>query len=78
MSWNALKNVGAGLLAKAVVHLKHLWLTHRFREQARSHIGSLLFLGAASSSNLYTGLHSQPGSALQRIGKGLALLRLDL
>jgi hypothetical protein len=31
--------VGAGLLAKAVDQSKWLWLTHRFREQARSHIG---------------------------------------
>src|SRR5471032_1158835 len=30
-------NVGAGLLAKAVVQSAHLSLTHRLREQARSH-----------------------------------------
>ena len=31
-------HVGAGLLAKAVYQSVHLALTHRFREQARSHI----------------------------------------
>src|SRR5471032_74251 len=30
-------NVGAGLLAKAVCQLHMSWLTHRLREQARSH-----------------------------------------
>src|SRR5471030_239820 len=30
-------NVGAGLLAKAVVQSAHVSLTHRLREQARSH-----------------------------------------
>src|SRR5471030_2577384 len=30
-------NVGAGLLAKAVCQLTHVLLTHRLREQARSH-----------------------------------------
>ena len=30
-------NVGAGLLANRVYQLMHLWLTHRIREQARSH-----------------------------------------
>ncbi|ANF84409.1 hypothetical protein A7J50_0968 [Pseudomonas antarctica] len=30
--------VGAGLLAKAVYQLQISWLTHRIREQARSHI----------------------------------------
>ena len=29
--------VGAGLLAKAVYQSKLRWLTHRIREQARSH-----------------------------------------
>ena len=31
-------NVGAGLLAKAQCQSAHVWLTHRIREQARSHI----------------------------------------
>jgi len=33
--------VGAGLLAKTVCQLADKWLTHRFREQARSHMGDL-------------------------------------
>jgi hypothetical protein len=32
------KTVGAGLLAKAVYQLQISGLTHRIREQARSHI----------------------------------------
>jgi len=35
--------VGAGLLAKAVYQLIHAWLTHRLREQARSHIWNVFF-----------------------------------
>jgi len=31
-------NVGAGLLAMAVYQYQICWLTHRYREQARSHI----------------------------------------
>ena len=30
--------MGAGLLAKAQCQSAHMWLTHRIREQARSHI----------------------------------------
>ncbi|MBC3347547.1 MULTISPECIES: hypothetical protein [Pseudomonas] len=33
----AKKTVGAGLLAKTAVHSTSMKLTHRFREQARSH-----------------------------------------
>ena len=36
----AVSRVGAGLLAKAVYQSTTLKLTHRFREQARSHIRS--------------------------------------
>ncbi len=35
-------NVGAGLLANAVDQLQMHSLTHRIREQARSHRGSVL------------------------------------
>ncbi len=35
---NSVKTVGAGLLANAVGQSLHAWLTHRIREQARSHI----------------------------------------
>jgi hypothetical protein len=34
---HGLKNVGAGLLANAVVQFIYLALTHGIREQARSH-----------------------------------------
>ncbi|AUG07169.1 hypothetical protein CXQ82_11465 [Pseudomonas sp. S09G 359] len=33
--------VGAGLLANAVYQLTHVYLMHRIREQARSHIFDL-------------------------------------
>jgi len=33
--------VGAGLLANAVFQSQQQWLTHRIREQARSHRGSV-------------------------------------
>ncbi|SFY41516.1 hypothetical protein SAMN03159316_0233 [Pseudomonas sp. NFR02] len=33
-----IKSVGAGLLANAVCQLTYSLLTHRIREQARSHI----------------------------------------
>ncbi len=39
-----IKNVGAGLLANAVGQAKMHSLTDRIREQARSHIGSPVFL----------------------------------
>ncbi len=41
---NAIKNVGAGLLAKAVYQYQIFWLTERLREQARSHIGPTVLL----------------------------------
>ncbi|SDZ58655.1 hypothetical protein SAMN05216247_113101 [Pseudomonas salomonii] len=37
-------NVGAGLLAKAVDQSVSMCLTDRIREQARSHIGSAVYL----------------------------------
>ena len=36
--WYWVKTVGARLLANAVCQSKYLFLTHRIREQARSHI----------------------------------------
>jgi hypothetical protein len=41
---NAIRNVGAGLLAKAVYQYQIFWLTERLREQARSHIGPTVLL----------------------------------
>ncbi|RYM36689.1 hypothetical protein EVS84_27280 [Pseudomonas koreensis] len=38
--------VGVGLLTKAAGRAIYLWLTHRLREQARSHIG---FVGCRGS-----------------------------
>ena len=38
------QKVGAGLLAKAVYQSPDAWLTHCIREQARSHIGFVVFL----------------------------------
>ena len=45
LAWNADKIVGAGLLANAVYQSEYLLLTGRIREQARSHIGSLVSVG---------------------------------
>ena len=42
--WNWVKTVGAGLLANAVCQSKYLFLTHRIREQARSHIWISMYL----------------------------------
>ncbi len=41
LAWEpcAVKNVGAGLLAKAVCQSMDSYLIHRLRGQARSHIG---------------------------------------
>ncbi|CAN1600683.1 protein of unknown function [Pseudomonas mediterranea] len=43
--------MGASLLAKAACHPVHGWLTHRYREQARSHIGSSVHGHSASGAN---------------------------
>ena len=37
LRWMNTVNVGAGLPANAVCQFAHVALTHRFREQARSH-----------------------------------------
>jgi len=46
--------VGAGLLAIAVYQSMHLSLIHRYREQARSHMGT-----AQHSDNLSAFAHRQ-------------------
>jgi len=51
--------VGAGLLAKAVAQSAHVSLTHRFREQARSHFDRV----QTSSTHLPDALRSHKVTA---------------
>ena len=43
--------MGAGLFAKASVRSELMYLTHRFREQARSHIKLLSFTDGVFTDN---------------------------
>jgi hypothetical protein len=49
LPWQCKTNVGAGLLAKAECQSVFMSLTHRLREQARSHRGSAVGSGIAVS-----------------------------
>jgi len=51
-------HVGGGLLPIAVCQPPHLWLIHRYRQQAPSHIGSSLFFRAWRPPG--SGLSSRP------------------
>ena len=63
-----IKNVGAGLLAKAVCQSQVFQLIHRIREQARSHRGLWLYFSnvfscsIAASPNGNTGKRGSPAS----------------
>jgi hypothetical protein len=67
--------VGAGLLAKAVYQWLKSWLTHRFREQARSHISIYVNPGCWRKASIHWPLQIIP---LADLAETLALYSAGL